>query len=66
MMLENPKNGRRVLAFLAFMAGSLVGLLFLPPIPRTRIITTSPINEPSLASRISGTSFQICHSLRSE
>ena len=32
MMLENPKNGRRVLAFLAFMAVSLVGLLFLPPI----------------------------------
>ena len=32
MMLENPKNGRRVLAFLAFMAASLVGLLLLPPI----------------------------------
>src|SRR5262245_960980 len=32
MMLENPKNSRRVLAFLALMAVSLVGLLLLPPI----------------------------------
>ena len=32
MMLENPRNGRRVLAFLALMAASLVGLLLLPPI----------------------------------
>ena len=32
MMLENPKNGRRVLAFLALMAVSLAGLLLLPPI----------------------------------
>src|SRR5262245_35718081 len=32
MMLENPKNGRRALAFLALMAGSLAGLLLLPPI----------------------------------
>ncbi len=32
MMLENPKNSRRVLAFLALMAASLVGLLLLPPI----------------------------------
>ena len=32
MMLENPRNGRRVLAFLALMAASLLGLLLLPPI----------------------------------
>ena len=32
MMLENPRNGRRVLAFLALMVASLVGLLLLPPI----------------------------------
>ena len=32
MILENPRNGRRVLAFLALMAASLVGLLLLPPI----------------------------------
>src|SRR4026209_552157 len=32
MMLENPKNGRRVLAFIAILAASLVGLLLLPPI----------------------------------
>ena len=32
MMLENPRNGRRVLAFLVLMATSLVGLLLLPPI----------------------------------
>ncbi len=32
MMLESPRNGRRVLAFLALMAASLVGLLLLPPI----------------------------------
>jgi len=32
MMLEKPKNGRRVLAFLALVAASLVGLLLLPPI----------------------------------
>jgi hypothetical protein len=32
MMLESPRNGRRVLAFLALMVASLVGLLLLPPI----------------------------------
>src|SRR5262245_16567291 len=32
MILEDPKNRRRVLAFLALMAASLVGLLLLPPI----------------------------------
>src|SRR5215467_13433573 len=32
LMLENPKNTRRVFAFLVVMAGSLVGLLLLPPI----------------------------------
>jgi hypothetical protein len=32
MVLENPKNARRVLAFLALMAISLAGLLLLPPI----------------------------------
>ena len=32
MMLESPKNGRRVLAFLVLMVASLVGLLLLPPI----------------------------------
>lgn len=32
MMLENPKNGRRVLTFLVLMAASLAGLLLLPPI----------------------------------
>ena len=32
MMLESPENIRRVLAFLALMAASLVGLLLLPPI----------------------------------
>src|SRR4029079_15316126 len=32
MILEKPKNGRRVLAFLALVAASLVGLLLLPPI----------------------------------
>ncbi len=32
MMLESHKNSRRVLAFLALMAVSLVGLLLLPPI----------------------------------
>ncbi len=32
MMLESPRNGRRVLAFFALMAASLVGLLLLPPI----------------------------------
>ncbi len=32
MMLESPRNGRRVLAFLALTAASLVGLLLLPPI----------------------------------
>ena len=31
-MLESPKNGRRVLAFLVLMVASLVGLLLLPPI----------------------------------
>ena len=31
-MLENPKNGRRVLAFLVLMAFSLLGLLLLPKI----------------------------------
>ena len=31
-MLESPKNSRRVLAFLALTAASLVGLLLLPPI----------------------------------
>lgn len=31
-MLENPKNTRRVFAFLAVMGVSLVGLLLLPPI----------------------------------
>ena len=32
MMLESPKNGRRVLAFLVLMVASLAGLLLLPPI----------------------------------
>src|SRR5262245_12925257 len=32
MMLENPTNSRRVLAFIALMTVSLVGLLLLPPI----------------------------------
>src|SRR4029078_182721 len=32
MMLEKPKNTRRVFAFLAVMAVSLIGLLLLPPI----------------------------------
>lgn len=32
MMLESPKNLRRVLAFLVLMAASLVSLLLLPPI----------------------------------
>ena len=32
MILEDPKNSRRVLAFLAFAALSLVGLVLLPPI----------------------------------
>ena len=32
MMLESHKNSRRVLAFLALMVASLVGLLLLPPI----------------------------------
>src|SRR5512143_387890 len=31
-MIENPKNSRRVLVFLAIVAASLVGLLLLPPI----------------------------------
>ena len=31
-MLEDPKNGRHVLAFLVLMVASLVGLLLLPPI----------------------------------
>ena len=32
MMLESPKNGRRVFAFLVLMGASLVGLPLLPPI----------------------------------
>ena len=32
MMVESPENTRRMLAFLALMAASLVGLLLLPPI----------------------------------
>ena len=32
MMLEDPKNSRRVLAFLVFVVVSLVGLLLLPPV----------------------------------
>jgi hypothetical protein len=32
MMLESPKNSRRVLTFLVLVVASLVGLLLLPPI----------------------------------
>ena len=59
MMLENRGNGRRVPALLALAAVRSLGWRCYRRLARTRIITTSPINKPYLAYRVSGTSFRI-------
>jgi hypothetical protein len=64
-MLESHKNSRRVLRFLGLMAASLVGLLLLPPISQDQNYHDFADQRTIIGIRISGTSFQICHSLRS-